>query len=274
MKKSRLTFLAIIIAALVPLAVNCVPHPNNDDKEDKKELASGIPIDKKNFPDDNFRTYLLEQDFGKDSILTVKEQKKVNRLMVRATGIRTLQGIEHFPYLRDLRMSDQILGQLTLPQMEELYRLYCMDCQLTGLDVSQCPNLVELKCNQNKLTKLDLSRLPKLEMLYANENQLSEIILEGTDSLSFIDVRQNQLTKFNLSTQRNLHCVFIGDNPMDEKLLDSFLSQLPIGVKLDTSWSDHIEFEEPYISLGNRTITDPQKQMIAKKGWRRHYSEK
>ncbi len=274
MKKSSLTYYVIAIGGLVLLAGYFFSRQDNDDNcNEIKEAVTGVPIDSVNFPDDVFRTYLLGLDFGKDTILTVEEQKEIDELSIPVSGIRSLQGIEHFPYLGDLRMSNQKLGQLTMPRMEELFRLYCMDCQLTGLDVSQCPNIVELKCGENKLTKLDVSHLPKLEQLYANGNQLTEMMLEGTDSLLILDVQQNMFTKLDLSTQKNLHGVFIGDNPMDHTQLDAFLATLPVGVKLDTSWSDHVMFEDPYISFGNRTLTDAQKQMMEKKGWTRSYNE-
>lgn len=274
MKKSSLTYCVVAIGGLILLAVFFFSRQDIDDNNNEtKETVTGVSIDKANFPDDVFRTYLLGLDFGKDSILTVEEQKKIDELSIPVSGIRSLQGIEHLPYLGDLRMSNQKLGQLTMPRMEELFRLYCMDCQLTGLDVSQCPNIVELKCGENKLTKLDVSHLPKLEQLYANGNQLTEMMLEGTDSLLILDVQQNMFTKLDLSTQKNLHGVFIGDNPMDHTQLDAFLATLPVGVKLDTSWSDHVMFEDPYISFGNRTLTDAQKQMMEKKGWTRSYNE-
>ena len=59
---------------------------------------------------------------------------------------------------------------------------------------------------------------------------------------------------------------------MDETQLNYFLSQLPKGVKLDISWSDHIAFEDPYISLGDRTLTEAQEQMLKQTGWERRES--
>ncbi len=274
MKKSYLTYCVVAVGGLILLAVFFFSRQDIDDNNNEtKETVTGVSIDKANFPDDVFRTYLLGLDFGKDSILTIEEQKKIDELSIPVSGIRSLQGIEHFPYLGGLRMSSQMLGQLTMPRMEELYRLYCIDCQLTWLDVSQCSNLVELKCSKNKITKLDVSHLSRLEQLYADENLLTEIMMEGTDSLFILDVHQNMFTKLDLSTQKNLHCVFLGDNPMNDTQLNTFLTTLPEGVKLDTSWSDHVMFEDPYVSLGNRTLTDAQKQMMEKKGWTRSYDE-
>lgn len=268
MKQPRLVSLVMSMGALVVLAMSCHSRPPQEDEGP----AVGIVIDATNFPDDQFRAYLLEQDFGKDSILTAKEQEDVRELCFHG-DIRSLQGIERFTHLEDLRMGPCTLGELTLPPLEQLYRLFCIDCQLTELDVSQCPNLVELKCTKNQLTRLDLSHLPKLEQLYAGENRLSEIVLEGTDSLFIIDVQQNQLTQFDLSKQKQPHCIFIAGNPMDAAQLDGFLSQLPEGVDMDQSWSDHIQFEEPYISLGERTLTDQQKQVMTSKRWTRYYKE-
>jgi hypothetical protein len=57
---------------------------------------SGIPIDEENFPDDNFRSYLLSQSYGQDGMLTGKEAEKVTRMSVQNRNIKNMAGIEHF----------------------------------------------------------------------------------------------------------------------------------------------------------------------------------
>ena len=46
----------------------------------KSASSSGIAINASNFPDENFRNYLLSQDYGKDGVLTEEEIKKSNKL--------------------------------------------------------------------------------------------------------------------------------------------------------------------------------------------------
>ena len=265
--KNYLLLLALMAALMLTACKHTKSHHDNNDEEEE-EQAMGLPIDEEHFPDDAFRAFLLEKEFGEDAIITEEEMEELYQLYIDDRGIRSLEGIEYLTSLSDLRISGNQFGNLFLPRMEGLYRLYLIDCGLTGLDLSQCPSISDFRCiNNDGLTMLDLSNKPKLELLEVYENQLTTLNLKGSDSVLCIDVHQNQFTSLDLSAQRNLHYVNIGNNPMDEAQMDRFISQLPKGVQLDTSWSDHIEFEEPYISLGDRTLTEAQEQVLEQKGW-------
>ena len=267
MMKNYLLLLALIVALMLTACKHTKSHHDGNDEEEE-EQAVGLIIDEEHFPDDAFRALLLEKDFGEDAIITEEEMEDLYQLYIDDRGIRSLEGIDLLTNLGDLRISGNQFGNLVLPRMEELYRLYLIRCGLTGLDLSQCPSISDFRCIENdELTTLDLSNKPKLELLEVYENQLTSLNLEGSDSVLCMDVHQNQLTSLDLSAQRNLHYVNIGNNPMDEAQMDRFISQLPKGVQLDTSWSDHIEFEEPYISLGGHALTLAQEQMLEQKGW-------
>ena len=103
-----------------------------------------IAINSENFPDDNFRNYLLAQDYGKDGMLTDGEIKAIKSLNVSSQNIRSLKGIEYFYALTSLT---------------------CRFNQLTGLDVSKNAALTELYCSSNPLTALDVSKNTALKSL-------------------------------------------------------------------------------------------------------------
>ena len=264
--KNKLLLLAMLAALMLTACKHTKSHHGSNDEEE--EQAVGLIIDEEHFPDDAFRALLLEKDFGEDAIITEEEMEDLYQLYIDDRGIRSLEGIDLLTNLGDLRISGNQFGTLVLPRMEGLYRLYLIRCGLTGLDLSQCPNISDFRCIENDgLTTLDLSNKPKLELLEVYENQLTSLNLEGSDSVLCMDVHQNQFTSLDLSAQRNLHSVNIGHNPMDDAQFDRFISQLPKGVQMDMSWSDHIEFEEPYISLDGRALTPVQEQMLEQKGW-------
>ena len=100
-----------------------------------------IYINATNFPDDNFRKFLLEQDYGKDSFLTEEKIEKITVLKLRKKGIKSLKGIEFFT---------------------KLQKLNCCNNKLTSLDVSKNTELVTLWRINNKITTLDLSKNKKL----------------------------------------------------------------------------------------------------------------
>ena len=129
----------------------------------EKDAPTGIAINATNFPDENFRNFLLAQDYGKDAILTNEEIAAVTRIDVRNKGIADLTGIEHFTVLTNL---------------------LCTGNQLTSLDVSANTELTELECSENKLTELNVSQNKKLTSLWCDANQIKgEKMLALVESL-------------------------------------------------------------------------------------------
>ena len=100
-----------------------------------------IYINKKNFPDDNFRAYLLEQDYGQDGVITADEIADIWCIDVCEMEITSLKGIEYFTALE---------------------QLVCDYNELTELDVSNFPLLKVLDCSYNQLTSLDVSNCKML----------------------------------------------------------------------------------------------------------------
>lgn len=111
--------------------------------------AWAVEINAENFPDDNFRAYLINKGITSVETVTV--------LDVSGRNISSLEGIEYFTSLTKLICSDNSLGSLDLSRNTELKVLYCSNNELTYLDLSQNTKLEELTCYDNKLPMLDLS---------------------------------------------------------------------------------------------------------------------
>ena len=103
-----------------------------------------VEINEENFPDENFRDYLLSQDFGEDGVLTDDEIAKTKTLSIQSYNIQSLKGIECFTALE---------------------KLTCIDLGLTSLDVSGLTALWWLDCSCNLLTSLDVSKNTALREL-------------------------------------------------------------------------------------------------------------
>ncbi len=88
-------------------------------------LGFGLSIDSINFPDANFRNWLLAQDYGSDGVLTDEEIAGITTINVASKSIADLTGIEH---------------------LTALTRLDCSLNQLTELDVSYNTALTRLDC--------------------------------------------------------------------------------------------------------------------------------
>ena len=83
-----------------------------NDKWVEQSLAlveTDLMITKVRFPDDNFRSYLLQQTYGQDGILTESEISKVKEIDVTRKGIADLRGIEVFTALEVLKCSQNNL---------------------------------------------------------------------------------------------------------------------------------------------------------------------
>ena len=114
--------------------------------------AEDILINETNFPDENFRNYLLGEDYGQDGKITDEEIKGITGINVSLHfNISSLKGIEYFT---------------------ELTMLLCNYNKLTSLDVSQNKALQVLNCSYNQLTSLDVSGCRELTTLYCEFNLL------------------------------------------------------------------------------------------------------
>ena len=100
--------------------------------------SAQIAIDETNFPDENFRYYLLEQSYGKDGVITDEEIKRITQIYVSNKSISSLKGIEYFTSLAEL---------------------HCYNNQLTSLDVSGCTKLNDVSRYNNQIKGITMDAL-------------------------------------------------------------------------------------------------------------------
>ncbi len=156
-----------------------------------------VTIDATNFPDANFRNYLLSQDYGIDGTLAEDEINSLHFMDVADKDISDLKGIEFFTALVSLYCDNNKLTTLDVTKNTTLRDLFCEDNQLTVLDVSKNTALIWLECDGNRLTTLDVSKNTKLERLYCHNNSI-----KGADMVAFISSLPQNATEF-----RCLFCV-------------------------------------------------------------------
>ena len=120
--------------------------------------STSVVINAINFPDANFRSYLLEQSYGSDGVITVDEIAGITDLSLSGKNIETLEGIRYF---------------------KELTSLYCDNNKLTSLNVSACKKLNALLCNQNNLTSLNVSGCSELYWFYIYQNQIKGAAMDS-----------------------------------------------------------------------------------------------
>jgi hypothetical protein len=105
-----------------------------------------VAVNSTNFPDANFRNWLLKQSYGEDGYLTFAEIAAVTEISVRLVHISSLKGIEYFQALEELDCANNDLTTLDLSKNTALKKLYCSYNDLTTLDVSKNTALKNLDC--------------------------------------------------------------------------------------------------------------------------------
>lgn len=162
----------------------------------------GIEINSENFPDENFRNWLLNKNhingYGEDEILSLVEISDIKILDVSNQGITDLKGIEHFTSLTNLQCSNNTLTSLNIRQNVKLTELLCGENFLTEIDVSQNMALTTLYCNNNNITNLDIAHLTSLLYLSCHNNPLGTLDVSNNAALRMLHCYDNQLTELNV----------------------------------------------------------------------------
>ncbi|MBR0069103.1 MAG: hypothetical protein IJP97_01270, partial [Synergistaceae bacterium] len=164
-------------------------------------VFSEVAITADNFPDANFREYILsEADTNHDGYLSDEEISSITVMEIFEKDIDSLKGIEHFSALQEL---------------------YCYTNNLTELDLSGNKNLLLLECDNNKLTKLDVSNNTNLQNLECEVNNLSELDLSRNVNLSYVKCYTQTLNNLTVSQDEDGFNVNLGKYVLDtERITD------------------------------------------------------
>ena len=182
--------------------------------EGRDPAAGNMAINSTNFPDDNFRNYLLSQSYGSDAMLTVAEQIGISKIDVRKKGIYNLKGIEYFVNLNTLYCDINNLTSFDVSKNTSLTNLSCSSNQLNSLDVSKNTKLTGLVCTDNKLTTLDLSNNSSLKNLQCHNNSLTSLVFAENSAMEELSCYNNQLTSLDVSSCASMYSISCGQNQL------------------------------------------------------------
>ena len=185
----------------------------------KSNITSGgndILVNKENFPDDNFREWLLEQDFVQNGVIAKEQIAEITEINVDYDIIQSLEGIHLFTTLIKLSCA---FNQLTSLDISKNTALTYLDCssnnQLTSLDVSKNTALTYLDCAGNlQLTTLDVSKNTALTELVCDNNQLTSLDVSNNTALKKLYCWSNQLTILDVSNNTALTALWCSSNPL------------------------------------------------------------
>lgn len=138
-----------------------------------------VEINEKNFPDPNFRNWILSQPFGKDGVLSDKEIADIREMNVSNKNIHDLKGLEYFTALESLNLDKNQVKYIDVSKNKELVYLRVEWNQLTSLDVSKNEAMRFLMCGGNSLTELNTSGCTALERIRCWHNQFNGATMDS-----------------------------------------------------------------------------------------------
>ncbi len=150
-------------------------------------------INATNFPDANFRNYLL--GLYPKGYITQTDVNNCTTMNVSGKSISNLQGIKYFTALNELRCYNNPMTSLDVSGLTALTYLDCSHpndytgTKLTSLNVSGCTNLETLYCSGNNISSLSVSDFTNLKNLECSYNT----------SLTTLNCYRNNLTTLNVA---------------------------------------------------------------------------
>ena len=142
------------------------------------ELFGGIKINEKNFPDENFRTYLLEkEDHNKDKRLPTSQIEFVDYLYL--TDCDNLQGIEKLTGLKSVTLVN-CKDMSALESVTSLRNLTLIDCNNVSIDFSIFTNLTKLTITNSEVcVDIDMSGFQHINNIEVADSTIRSLTLNG-----------------------------------------------------------------------------------------------
>ena len=166
--------------------------------------TNNVEINEANFPDENFRNWILSNIDDNDGMLTASELESITGIDCREKQIRDLKGVEFFVNLCTLICWRNQLTFLDLSKNTKLTYLDCSENQLSFLDVSKNTALQSIECSANQLTSLDLGMLHSLTSLNCSDNPLMNLDISKNSALKTLSCAGNRLASLDTSNNSAL----------------------------------------------------------------------
>ena len=157
-----------MLSVLIALTGIQAPAVRAEGTEEAVSNAHYLDINKTNFPDANFRSWITSNlavsgSSSSGYYMTKAQAESVTSMNLKDVGISNAKGVEKFTNLQSLTLWNN---------------------SLTALDVTKNTKLTYLDLDNNQIKKLDLSKNTKLETLYVSNNCLGYLRLVNNTSLT------------------------------------------------------------------------------------------
>ena len=163
------------------------------------EIDFNSPDFKLNFPDEEFRSFLINHcDTNKDGKLDVDIKSMT---IPTSYAIKSLEGIRFFEDLEKLDCHGIGLTTLNVGKNFKLKELDCSGNQLKEYYPILSSGLKKLNCSNNKLTYMNLGILYRLNLEEVNcsNNNITKIVMDSVGELVKFDCSNNDLMTLDVS---------------------------------------------------------------------------
>ena len=199
--KQRFSKRTRLVSALLTLAMVCtfLPFSALAANTASTGIAFNSPDFKLNFPDEEFRSFLINHcDTNNDGKLDVDIK---NMTIPTSYAIKSLKGIQLFEDLEKLDCHGIGLTTLNVGKNFKLKELDCSQNQLKEYYPILSSGLKKLNCSHNKLTHMNLGILTglNLEEVDCSNNEIRNIVMDSVGELVKFDCSNNDLMTLDVS---------------------------------------------------------------------------
>lgn len=244
--------------------------PESGYEYDYPGTAECVEINPTNFPDKNFRDFLLAQDYGKDGYLITEEIDEIKVLDVSEKGIQDLTGLKYFTALEELNCKDNSLQSLNVMNNRALKKLNVQGNSLSYFNLEFNTELEELNCMLNRskdgeytLTRLDVSKNTKLKFLDCDCNALKSLDVSNNTQLQVLRCTYNKLTSLDVSKNTKLTYLQCWHNQIKGVGMEQLVNSLP-----NVESGIFVVIEDQPVRPQDNFITKGQVNIAKSKGWR------
>ncbi len=175
----------------------------------------GVVLNKKNFPDENFRK-LVEKASYSSYIIYPDSLEKLTDLTVNDENITSIKGIELLKNLKRVTISAANIEAIGLGNLP-ITNLAIYDCNLKELDLRDNAALTRLVIKGGSLEKFTLGNDPSIKSILLNNSSITSLNLSDAQFLEKIDIYDNpKLETIKLGTNPCLKLINGENNGFEE----------------------------------------------------------
>ena len=218
------------------------PDAIGSEPEEEPDANTIILINEDNFPDANFRKWIIysipgvKVDANGVCSITKEDAKKVTSINCSNQAIQTISGVSKFSNVQYLDCSfnkikyldvgslkqliylnatNNVLEKVKLGSTKMLENLYLTHNKLTTISLASNVALKMLDCADNAITSLDPSPCTDLGTLVCEQNKLKELNVSKNPMLNMLNADKNALTKLDVSKNSELVQLYVNHNDLE-----------------------------------------------------------